>query len=57
MQSFGILLWDLYRDRMTVDAHIFFKIQVAEEASLRYGYVLFGHIPVITQRMSSLLQA
>lgn len=57
MQGFGILLWDLYRDRMTVDVHIFFKIQVAEEASLGYGYVLFGQIPAIAQRMSSLLHA
>lgn len=47
MQGFDILLWDLYRDKMTVDAHIFFKIQVAEKASLGYGYVSFGQISVI----------
>lgn len=29
----------------------------AEIASLGYGYVLFGQMPVIAQRMPSLLQA
>lgn len=56
MQSFGILLWDLYRDRMTVVVHFCFKTETPKEASLGYSCVLFGQIPVIAQKTSPVFQ-